>query len=51
MRKTVSLKIEPEVWKEAKRQALERNLTVSAFVETAIIHLVREVGKRGKPRK
>ena len=40
-RKTVSVRIDPLVWKEAKKYALERDMSVGKVLETAIIQLMR----------
>ena len=32
-RKTVSMRIDPEVWKEAKKQAIDNDLSIGKFVE------------------
>ena len=37
-RVAVSLKIDPDVWKEAKKRAIDRDLTIGKFVETALLH-------------
>ena len=40
-RKTVSIRIDPIIWKEIKKYALERDLSVGKLIETAIIQLLR----------
>ncbi len=41
-RKTVSIRIDPEIWKEAKKQAIEMEMSIGQIVETALIHLKRK---------
>ena len=41
--KTVCIRMSPEIWKEAKRYALELDLKVGKFVESAIIHEIQRV--------
>ena len=45
-RKVVSIRINPEIWKEAKRKSLDLDLTLGQFVETAILHELRKKLKR-----
>jgi hypothetical protein len=40
-RVTVSIKMSPEIWKQAKRVALERDLKLSQLVESAILREIR----------
>lgn len=40
-RKTVSIRIDPIIWKEAKKYALEKEMSVGKVIETAIIQLMR----------
>ena len=40
-RKTVSVRIDPLVWKEVKKYALERDMSVGKVLETAILQLMR----------
>ena len=39
--KTVCIRINPEVWKEAKKYALELDLKVGKFIESAILHEIQ----------
>ena len=41
-RKVVSLRISPEIWKEAKKKSLDLDMTIGQFVETAILHELRK---------
>jgi antitoxin component of RelBE/YafQ-DinJ toxin-antitoxin module len=40
-RETVSVRISPDVWKEAKKFAVEKDMAVSQLVEIALIHELR----------
>lgn len=40
-RKTVSIRIDPVIWKEAKKYALEKDLSIGKLIETAIVQLLR----------
>jgi len=42
-RKTTSIKVHPELWKETKKLAIDRGIEVSELVETA---LKKELGKK-----
>jgi len=44
-RDTVCIRIDPEIWKEAKKRSLELDLTVGKFVEAAIIHEIQKNGR------
>ena len=35
-RKTTSIKTDPELWKEVKKEAIDRGIEVSELVETAL---------------
>jgi hypothetical protein len=37
-----SIRINKEVWKEAKKKAINLDLTVAKFIESAIIHEIRK---------
>jgi len=45
MKKTIvtSIRLDEEIWKEAKRHALELDLKVGKFVESAIIHEIQRI--------
>lgn len=47
-RVTVSIKMSPEIWKQAKRVALERDLKLGQLVESAILREIRSSPE--KPR-
>jgi len=40
-RTTISLRLDKDVWKEAKKKAIDLDLTLGKFVETAILHEIR----------
>lgn len=48
-RVTVSVKVSPEIWKQAKRVALERDLKLSQLVESAILREIRNVPEKVRP--
>lgn len=35
-RETISLKIDPTIWKEAKKKCIDKNITYSKYVESLI---------------
>ena len=37
-RKTVSVRIDEEIWKTAKKYAIDRDLTLGELVEVSLIH-------------
>lgn len=45
-RVTVSIKMSPEIWKQAKRVALDRDLKLSQLVESAILREIRSASER-----
>ena len=45
-REATSIKIKPQVWKDAKIQAIKNNITVSELVERAIEKYIKEHGKK-----
>jgi len=42
---TTSLKIEPDIWKKAKINAMQRDKTVSDYIKGLILKDLREVKK------
>ncbi len=50
-RETTSLKINPELWKEAKIQAIRDDMELSELVERAITEWIDERAKETKKRK
>ncbi|MFH1182044.1 MAG: hypothetical protein V1702_03740 [Candidatus Woesearchaeota archaeon] len=40
-RKTVSIRIDPTIWKEAKKYALEKEMSVGKLIETAVLQLLK----------
>ena len=48
-RTTVSIKLDKDVWKEAKKKAIDLDLTVGKFVETAILHEMQRVNHKTSP--
>jgi predicted DNA-binding protein len=42
IREKTSIKIKPEIWKEAKKQAIDEGKTVSELVEEAIKKWMKE---------
>ena len=44
-----SIKIDPELWKEAKIQAIQHDMDLSELVEEAIRQWIEEGGSRRKP--
>ena len=40
-RMTVSIRITPDVWKTAKKFAVEKDMTIGQLVEIALIHELR----------
>ena len=45
-REATSIKVKPQVWKDAKIEAIKANITVSELVEQAIEKWIREHGKK-----
>jgi predicted HicB family RNase H-like nuclease len=43
-KETVSVRVSPDVWKMAKRYALEIDLSIGQLVEAALIHEMRGKG-------
>jgi hypothetical protein len=41
VRVSVSLRIDKEVWKEAKKIAIDKDMRIGQFVETALLHEMR----------
>jgi len=41
-REATSIKIKPEVWKEAKIEAIRQGKTVSELVEEAVVEWIKE---------
>jgi predicted HicB family RNase H-like nuclease len=42
----VSMRIDREMWKMAKKYAIDKDLSIGQFVETAILHEVQKNGQR-----
>ena len=40
-RKVISIRIDEEIWKLAKRYALDKELTIGELVESSIIHEIQ----------
>lgn len=40
-RKTVSIRIDPVIWKEAKRYALDKEISIGKLIETALLQLLK----------
>jgi len=40
-RVTISIKLSPDIWKQAKRVALERDITLGQLVENALLREIR----------
>mgnify|MGYP001560012153 CR=1 len=40
-RKTVTLRIDPVIWKEARKYAIDRDMSMGKIVETALIQMLR----------
>ena len=38
---TVSCRINPDVWKQAKKYAIDIDMTVGQLVETALVHEIK----------
>jgi predicted HicB family RNase H-like nuclease len=45
-RETTSIKVKPELWKEAKIEAIKQSMTVSELVEEAIETWMKERKKK-----
>jgi len=45
----VSLRVDKDVWKEAKKKAIDLDLTIGKFVETAILHEMRRPNGNSRP--
>jgi post-segregation antitoxin (ccd killing protein) len=41
-RETTSIKVKPDLWKEAKKEAINNDITVSELVEDAIDRWIKE---------
>jgi hypothetical protein len=42
-RVTISIKLSPDIWKQAKRVALEREITLGQLVENALLREIRSL--------
>jgi hypothetical protein len=42
IREKTSIKIDPDVWKETKKQAIDEGKTVSELVEEALLKWIKE---------
>jgi len=42
--KAISIKIKPDIWKQAKIQAIEEDITASKLVEKALKEKLKNVG-------
>jgi predicted DNA-binding ribbon-helix-helix protein len=42
-RVTISIKLSPDIWKQAKRIALDRDITLGQLVENAILREIRSL--------
>lgn len=40
-RKTVSIRVDPVIWKEAKKYAIERDMSIGKVIETSLVQLLR----------
>ncbi len=40
-RKTVSIRVDPIIWKKAKMYALEKDMSIGKVIETSLIQLLR----------
>ena len=40
-RKTISIRIDPVIWREAKKRAAEKDMSIGKLVEAALIQLLR----------
>jgi predicted HicB family RNase H-like nuclease len=45
-REATSIKIKPQVWKDAKIEAIKESITVSELVEQAIEKYIKEHGRK-----
>lgn len=43
-RKTTSLKIDPEIWKSAKKKCIDEEISISEYIESLI---KKDIGKGG----
>jgi len=49
-RETTSIKVKPDLWKEAKIEAIKHSITVSELVEGAIEAWIRENKKKSQEK-
>lgn len=45
-RVTISIKLSPDIWKQAKRVALDRDVTLGQLVENALLREIRSLNMR-----
>jgi hypothetical protein len=45
----VSLRLDRDIWKEARKKAIDLDLTIGKFVETAILHEMKKVNGSTRP--
>jgi len=45
-RVTISIKLSPDIWRQAKRAALERDVTLGQLVENAILREIRSLNMK-----
>lgn len=45
-RVTISIKLSPDIWKQAKRVALDREVTLGQLVENAILREIRSLNMK-----
>jgi len=47
-KRTVSIRVDPELWKEFKKYAIDRGMTVSTLIENFIRNTLEESHHRGR---
>ena len=40
-RKTVSIRVDPIIWKEAKKYAIDKDMSLGKVIETALVQMFR----------
>ncbi len=45
-RKVYSVRVNTEIWKKAKKFAIDRDLTMGQLVESALIHEIQQIQRK-----
>jgi len=41
-RKTVSIRIDPIIWKDAKKYSIDKEMSIGKLIETALVQMLRQ---------